>query len=134
MNTLNISKRAAGKAGEDYAAKMLEANGCRILCRNYTGLNGEIDIIAENGAYILFTEVKLRRFLTQKPALAVDNKKMLHIVNTANEFLCEYKDNNYLSSLSVRFDIFEVFCSKGKIVGYNLIPDAFSPAKPDINK
>lgn len=27
MNTLNISKRAAGKAGEDYAAKMLEANG-----------------------------------------------------------------------------------------------------------
>lgn len=47
MNTLNISKRAAGKAGEDYAAKMLEASGCRILCRNYTGLNGEIDIIAE---------------------------------------------------------------------------------------
>lgn len=119
MNT--ESTRSRGNDGEDFAADYYEKNGYRILCRNFKGSHGEIDIIAEKDAYIVFAEVKLRAVLSQKPAEAVDSQKMLHIVNTANEFLCEYKDNTYIASLKTRFDIFEILAFDGKPKSYQLI-------------
>lgn len=119
MNTK--STRSRGNDGEDFAADYYEKNGYRLLCRNFKGTHGEIDIIAEKDAYIVFAEVKLRAVLSQKPAEAVDSQKMLHIVNTANEFLCEYKDNTYIASLKTRFDIFEILAFDGKPKSYQLI-------------
>ena len=119
MNT--ESTRSRGNDGEDFAADYYEKNGYRLLCRNFKGSHGEIDIIAEKDAYIVFAEVKLRTVLSQKPAEAVDSQKMLHIVNTANEFLCEYKDNTYIASLKTRFDIFEILAFDGKPKSYQLI-------------
>ncbi len=119
MNT--ESTRSRGNDGEDFAADYYEKNGYRLLCRNFKGTHGEIDIIAEKDAYIVFAEVKLRTVLSQKPAEAVDSQKMLHIVNTANEFLCEYKDNTYIASLKTRFDIFEILAFDGKPKSYQLI-------------
>ncbi len=119
MNT--ESTRSRGNDGEDFAADYYEKNGYRLLCRNFKGTHGEIDIIAEKDAYIVFAEVKLRAVLSQKPAEAVDSQKMLHIVNTANEFLCEYKDNTYIASLKTRFDIFEILAFDGKPKSYQLI-------------
>ncbi len=119
MNT--ESTRSRGNNGEDFAADYYEKNGYRLLCRNFKGSHGEIDIIAEKDAYIVFAEVKLRTVLSQKPAEAVDSQKMLHIVNTANEFLCEYKDNTYIASLKTRFDIFEILAFDGKPKSYQLI-------------
>lgn len=119
MNT--ESTRSRGNNGEDFAADYYEKNGYRLLCRNFKGSHGEIDIIAEKDAYIVFAEVKLRAVLSQKPAEAVDSQKMLHIVNTANEFLCEYKDNTYIASLKTRFDIFEILAFDGKPKSYQLI-------------
>ncbi len=119
MNT--ESTRSRGNDGEDFAADYYEKNGYRLLCRNFKGSHGEIDIIAEKDAYIVFAEVKLRAVLSQKPAEAVDSQKMLHIVNTANEFLCEYKDNTYIASLKTRFDIFEILAFDGKPKSYQLI-------------
>ncbi len=115
------SKKSIGNMGEDFAAKKLEEKGFRILCRNFRGAHGEIDIIAENKSYILFVEVKLRKILTEKPANAVDEKKIMHIVDTANEFMREYSDNNYISALTPKFDVFEVYTSKGQIVDFNYI-------------
>lgn len=119
MNT--ESTRSRGNDGEDFAADYYEKNGYRLLCRNFKGTHGEIDIIAEKDAYIVFAEVKLRAVLSQKPAEAVDSQKTLHIVNTANEFLCEYKDNTYIASLKTRFDIFEILAFDGKPKSYQLI-------------
>ena len=119
MNT--ESTRSRGNDGEDFAADYYEKNGYRLLCRHFKGTHGEIDIIAEKDAYIVFAEVKLRAVLSQKPAEAVDSQKMLHIVNTANEFLCEYKDNTYIASLKTRFDIFEILAFDGKPKSYQLI-------------
>ena len=119
MNT--ESTRSRGNDGEDFAADYYEKNGYRILCRNFKGSHGEIDIIAEKDAYIVFAEVKLRTVLSQKPAEAVDSEKMLHIVNTANEFLCEYRDNTYIASLKTRFDVFEILAFDGKPKSYQLI-------------
>ena len=119
MSKENTRKR--GNSGEAFAADYYEKNGYRILCRNFKGSHGEIDIIAEKDAYIVFAEVKLRTVLSQKPAEAVDSEKMLHIVNTANEFLCEYRDNTYIASLKTRFDVFEILAFDGKPKSYQLI-------------
>ena len=110
--------RQKGNIGEDFAAKVLEEKGYRVLFRNYKGKHGEIDIICEKSSYIVFTEVKLREFLSERPASAVDKKKMAHINDTLSEFMSEYMDNNYIASLTPRIDIFEIICKNGVITDY----------------
>ena len=112
------STRQKGNIGEDFAALMLEKKGYRILCRNYKGKHGEIDIICEKNSYIIFAEVKLREILSERPILAVDKKKMFHITETVDEFLAEFKDNNYISSLVPRIDVIEVICKNEVITDY----------------
>lgn len=53
-----IKKR--GKAGEEYVCEYLRKRGCTIAERNYHSRWGEVDIIAENEARIIFVEVKTR--------------------------------------------------------------------------
>ena len=115
------NKRKIGNSGEDFAVNVLEKKGYRILCRNYKGRHGEIDIIAEKDSYIVFTEVKLRKILSEKPVFSVDDKKLSHIICTADEFMLEYKDNNYISSLLLRFDVIEVLYDGEKILSSNHI-------------
>ncbi len=106
--------RLTGDEGERLAAACYERDGYRILCRNYKGAHGEIDIIAEKDAYIVFAEVKRRRMLSQKPIEAVNPEKLGRITETAREFLCEYADNAYIASLKVRFDAVEILSEDGK--------------------
>ena len=51
-------KTDSGKAGEDHIARWLEKRGYHILARNYHSRFGEIDIIAQQGPYLAFVEVK----------------------------------------------------------------------------
>ncbi len=53
--------KSSGQLGEDYAVGLLEAKGYRILARNFHSRWGEIDIIALQGEYLIFAEVKTRR-------------------------------------------------------------------------
>ena len=53
--------RAIGNLGEDYAVKILKKNKYSILERNFTIRGGEIDIIAKDGEYLVFVEVKMRK-------------------------------------------------------------------------
>ncbi len=55
-----MNKRQQGGIGEDIAAKYLQKQGYKILQRNYFCHFGEIDIVAQDGAYIVFVEVKAR--------------------------------------------------------------------------
>ena len=56
---MNIGK--TGEKGESLVAGFMRKNGCTVIKRNYQCRFGEIDIIAEKGEYIIFTEVKTRR-------------------------------------------------------------------------
>ena len=50
-----------GAAAEALAARFLQERGVRIVERNYRCRGGEIDIIARDGATLVFVEVRLRR-------------------------------------------------------------------------
>jgi putative endonuclease len=49
-----------GKDAEARAAKFLESRGLAIVARNYRGRFGEIDLIARDGATLVFIEVRAR--------------------------------------------------------------------------
>lgn len=118
----NKSERAIGKSGEDFASFILSKDGYNILCRNYTCHGGEIDIVATIDKYLCFVEVKLRSISSGiRPAEAVDDKKMSRIKTAAEHFLQEFCDNKYISCLEARFDIIEIYTSKGVIKTYNHI-------------
>ncbi|HEY4685902.1 MAG TPA: YraN family protein, partial [Dehalococcoidia bacterium] len=54
-------RRRFGDFGERVAASHLEAKGYRILERNWSVREGEIDLIASRGDDLIFVEVRSRR-------------------------------------------------------------------------
>lgn len=50
-----------GARAEDMAARLLSDQGLRVLARNVRCRGGEVDLIALDGATIVFVEVRLRR-------------------------------------------------------------------------
>jgi putative endonuclease len=55
------ARAAAGRAAEDLAARFLDGRGLRVLARNFRTKRGEIDLVARDGATLVFVEVRLRR-------------------------------------------------------------------------
>ena len=55
-----MNKRAVGTGKEDEAARFLQECGLKIRELNFRNRFGEIDIIASDGEYIVFVEVKYR--------------------------------------------------------------------------
>lgn len=91
----------SGKTGETYVADRLEQRGCRILCRNYRSRFGEIDIIAQDGGYLVFVEVKTRgKRCFGVPQEAVTASKRQKLILTASQYLSEHD-----SGLQPRFDV-----------------------------
>jgi putative endonuclease len=54
-------RAAAGARAEAIAAAFLTARGLVVVARNFRTRRGEIDIIARDGATLVFVEVRLRR-------------------------------------------------------------------------
>ena len=51
----------SGQAAEAAALRFLQENGCRLLARNWHCPHGEIDLVVQSGALLLFVEVKYRK-------------------------------------------------------------------------
>ncbi|MDR2656007.1 MAG: ribonuclease HII [Oscillospiraceae bacterium] len=112
-----------GRAGENFAARYLEKQGFNILARNWRCPYGEIDVIAENGEFLAFVEVKSRSEIFQAlPCEAVDEKKRRKIILAATAYLSERE-----SALQPRFDIMEIIVNPetGKIYKYRYIENSF---------
>ncbi|MFH1875305.1 MAG: YraN family protein [Candidatus Omnitrophota bacterium] len=108
-----------GKVYEDKAARFLELKGYKILCRNWRARYGEIDVIARDGAYTVFLEVKARARNCNVSGLeALSAAKRHRIVKTALLYTAGAPDASY------RFDVLEIIHGKD-CLEYNLIKDAF---------
>ena len=89
------------------AAKYLEQKGYTVIDKGYRSRFGEIDLIAENGKYIVFAEVKLRRDRAFANAREfVDGRKQKRIITTARIWLSEHD-----TDLQPRFDVIEIYAS-----------------------
>ncbi|GAC1308158.1 MAG: hypothetical protein NVS2B3_07230 [Vulcanimicrobiaceae bacterium] len=77
-----------GVAGEAAAAAYLATLGFTILARNLRTIDGEIDIVARDGATVVFIEVKARTTRRFGSALgAVDGRKRARIRAVARDYL-----------------------------------------------
>lgn len=117
------NKIAIGKLGEDEASKYLKSKGYTLIQRNYRTRYGEIDIIAKDGKYIVFVEVKTRSSTYFGfPREAVDKYKQSRIKNVSILYLAQKK----LINSNIRFDVVEVILDENKNVkSVLLIKDAF---------
>ncbi len=115
-----MSKRI-GDEGESFAEKFLKQKGYRILERNYRTPIGEIDIVARDGEYMVFIEVKTRQSLQYgAPVDAVDRRKRERIRRLALLYL----KNKRLYDNPVRFDVLGLTLIDGRYE-VELIKNAF---------
>lgn len=113
--------QSVGKRGEAAAAAYLEKRGFRILERNYHCPYGETDIIAEDGQYIIFVEVKTRKSGAMvEGAEAVDTVKRKKLAQTAQAYLSEHP-----SGLQPRFDVILVTPTEENRCLVEQLPGAF---------
>lgn len=120
---MKTDKQEKGALGEDAVCSELERRGHRIICRNFRRSFGEIDIISAIGGFIVFTEVKSRKYNSMVSGLeAVNAAKRRKIVLTADAYLSENP-----VELQPRYDIAEVTLSGGSAVSrIDIYEDAFS--------
>ncbi len=94
-----------GTQGEELAVVHLKKQGFKILAQNYRQKTGEIDIIARDGTYLVFIEVKTRKSLRfGRPYEAVTHKKQTQITKVA----LEYITRNKLHDQPMRFDVISI--------------------------
>ncbi len=103
---MTTNSRSAGKKGEDLACKFLKKDKYKILEKNFSCRQGEIDIIAEDRNGVLcFVEVKARSTEDYGlPVEAVTHSKQKRLLATA--FI--YLENKKIKSKDMRFDIVSV--------------------------
>src|SRR3954465_14321004 len=91
-----------GEDGEDLAVRALERAGYAIVARRYRVRAGEIDIIARDGACLVFVEVKTRHTTRFGGGLAaITLRKRRKIVAVAMDFLARHR----LDGVACRFDV-----------------------------
>ncbi len=108
-----------GNKGESIALEYLISAGYQISRTNYRHGKYEIDIIAIKDEILIFFEVKTRKNLFYgQPEEAIDDKKINHILECANDYIHEIQWLN-----RIRFDIISITLFPE--LSINHIKDAF---------
>lgn len=81
-------KRQLGDFGERVAAHRLEAEGLRVVARNVRTPSGEVDLVAADGADLVFVEVRTRRAIPGVASESVTPTKLRRMWRCAMEY-CE---------------------------------------------
>jgi len=102
-------RKLLGRWGEALAAEELRRRGYRVVAAGWHCRFGEIDLIAENGRFLSFTEVKLLRDAAVAQAREfVDRRKQERLRTSAQLYLAENP-----TRLQPRFDVMEVYAPEG---------------------
>jgi len=111
-----------GIRGEDRACQYLEQRGFKILERNFHSQQGEIDIIAQDGEFLVFIEVKNYSFRSLgSPLGSVRKSKKESIIHAAQTYL--YK--NHIHDKNCRFDVLAFYRRSDGSYAVEHIKDAF---------
>jgi putative endonuclease len=94
-----------GRWGEEIAAEFLEKKGFRILERHFIFQHAEIDLVARDGSYLVFVEVKTRSSAEYGlPEEALSERKKRYLKKAAEGYLYL----NQLADQDCRFDVVTV--------------------------
>ena len=116
-----MTKSETGKLGEESVCSYLLGMGYRIIARNYRIKGGEIDIIAENGDYIAFVEVKSRKPDSLVSGFeAVSKRKQGLIIKTAADYCLKHPN-----VWQPRFDVASVIIKNGRVLSIDYVTNAF---------
>ena len=110
-----------GEWGEAQAAAYLMQKGFQIVERHFRTRFGELDIIAKQGGFLAFVEVKTRkndRFAAARESVTVQKQEKLRIA-------AELWLQKHPTALQPRFDVIEVYGVPGGRVRISHIPNAF---------
>lgn len=98
-----MNKRVVGNSKETEAIHYLKKQGFIVLERNFFTRAGEIDIVAKDGNYLAFVEVKYRwNEECGFPSEAVNAGKQRKIVQSARYYLMTH---GYGEDTPCRFDV-----------------------------
>jgi putative endonuclease len=112
-----------GRLGEHLAAEHFQRLGYAIVCRNHRTRYGEIDLIARDGDYLVFCEVKTRRGRGE-PWDALHDAKRAQVRRMARAYLTETADRPRTRFL--RFDAVGVVVdARGRLTRLDHLEDAF---------
>ncbi len=124
------TNKTTGAAGERDTLAFLEAQGYRVVDTNVRPLGGmargEIDVIAWDGEYLVFVEVKTRRAALGEqgtPAEAVDVRKQKQLTRLALAYLAKHN----LDDVACRFDVVTIVRPRSGPARFTLLRNAFVP-------
>ncbi len=101
---------STGVWGEKIAAQYLRKQGYKIVEKNFSCRYGEIDIIAQNGEFLVFAEVKLRKDVSHgEPKEFVTITKQTRLRTTTRWYLSQHP-----TDLQPRFDVVEILAPQGE--------------------
>ena len=101
--------RRLGQWGEKQVAEYLRQKGWTVVDTNFRCRMGEIDIVAENGMFLAFVEVKLRKNDQFGSACEAVTPAKQRKLRTAAQFYLM----GHPTQLQPRFDVAEVYAPNG---------------------
>ena len=100
------STRKIGESAELLAQKYLVRKGLSPITRNYSCRRGEIDLIMQDGNFLVFIEVRYRKnTIYGSAAESVTRQKQHRLLATANYYLQNEKSGQ---DILCRFDVISV--------------------------
>jgi putative endonuclease len=91
---------------EDFALDQLQSRGLRLVARNYRTRRGEIDLVLQEDASLVFVEVRYRASIAfGRPEETVGAKKQSRLRLAAEAFLQRRQSGH---DTACRFDVFAV--------------------------
>ncbi|UCB42434.1 MAG: YraN family protein [Dehalococcoidales bacterium] len=116
-----MKRRETGILGEKLAAEFLQGRGYRIVETNYRCPEGEIDIIARHGDFLVFVEVRTKRSKQfGSPEESITSVKQERLRLTA----ARYRDEHDSLPEQWRIDVVVVELNRGQTTRIELIENA----------
>lgn len=125
MSNENLSRHELGQKGEALTRQYLEEQGWQIVAQNWRCEHGELDLIAQDGATLVFVEVRTRRGKTAlETALAsVNERKRVRLAQLVDAYCLA---EEIPETMPVRVDVIGVALERDGLFTIELVQDALN--------